>query len=131
MILVYSLLPTLTVNSHRAANLPILLLLLTVYSTGAGATAADGRLSAAARALKRVDVVHPLDEHRPSGHRAQSGASGSQLLCFDRRTIVGQTQNTSLAERTAETVSAGAAGKSRRALWRDRPRERHSSVPVR
>jgi hypothetical protein len=47
MILVYSLLPTLTVNSHRAAILPILLLLLTVYSTGAGATVADGRLSAA------------------------------------------------------------------------------------
>jgi hypothetical protein len=47
-------------------------------------------LPAAARTLQCVDFVHPLDEHRPSGHRPRTCALRSRLLRFDRRTIDGE-----------------------------------------
>ena len=47
----------------------------------------DLHLTAAARALQWVDFVHSLDQHRPSGNRAGTGAVGVRLLGIQRGTV--------------------------------------------
>ncbi len=45
----------------------------------------DLHLPATARALQRVDFVHPLDEHGPGGNRARSRAFGGRILVVEKR----------------------------------------------